>query len=53
MTDPKPPARETEAYLQLLKDLNLILSNKWDDTPSDEIKRRLNAAMADSLRIYI
>ena len=42
-----------EAYLTLIKDLNTILGNNWADTPSEEIKRRINTAIAFSLNIGI
>lgn len=56
--EPLPPflresIRHREAYLTLHKDLSRILGNDWHDIPSDEIKRRINVAMADSLEVWI
>lgn len=46
--------RHREAYLTLLKDLNVVLGQDWNENLSDtEIKRKINAAIADSLRIWI
>jgi hypothetical protein len=47
------PARESEAYLQLLKDLNKILAEDWDEQPQIEVKEKFNRAMHDSLNVYI
>lgn len=52
MTRPEQ-ARETEAYLQLIKDLNLVLSEEWQSQPEVKIREKISKAIADSLRIYI
>jgi len=53
---PRPPhlqTRESEAYLQLIKDLNLVLAQEWQTQPEVAIRRAISEAIADSLRIYI
>jgi hypothetical protein len=47
------PARESEAYLQLIKDLNVVLAQEWQTQPETKIRRGISEAIADSLRIYI
>lgn len=46
-------APESEAFLQLHRDLNRILANSWHEVPSDEIKRRIQHALAESMQIFI
>ena len=57
IADPPRPShlqtREAEAYLQLIKDLNLVLAQEWQTQPEVAIRRGISAAIADSLRIYI
>ncbi len=48
-----PPHHHLEAYLQLLKDRNKVLGEDWDHRTQIETKEKFNAAMADSLRIWI
>ena len=45
--------RESEAYLQLIKDLNVVLAQEWQTQPEVKIRRGISEAIADSLRIYI
>lgn len=45
--------RESEAYLQLIKDLNVVLAQEWQTQPEVKIRRAISEAIADSLRIYI
>ncbi len=45
--------RESEAYLQLIKDLNIVLAQEWQTQPEVAIRRGISEAIADSLRIYI
>ncbi len=45
--------RESEAYLQLIKDLNVVLAQEWQTQPETKISRGSSEAIADSLRIYI
>lgn len=42
-----------EALATLIQDLSTILSNDWNTSPSEEIKRRINAAIARALDIAI
>jgi len=57
IADPPRPShlqtREAEAYLQLIKDLNVVLAQEWQTQPETQIRRAISNAMADSLRIYI
>ena len=43
----------SEALLTLIKDLSFIVSNNWHDTPSEEIKCKITAAVGNALRIAI
>ncbi len=45
--------RESEAYLQLIKDLNVVLAQEWQTQPEVKIRRGISEAIADSLRVYI
>ena len=57
-SDPLPPflseqVRHREAYLQLIKDLNVTLAQEWSSQPEVKIREKISAAIADSLRIWI
>lgn len=55
MATPRTDAecRCREALATLIKDMNEILAEKWDDQPREVIQRKMNAAIARSLMIAI
>ena len=46
-------AQRLEGLLVLIKDVSAILGDRWDNIPQEEIKRRINHAIAHSLNIAI
>ena len=42
-----------EAYLILIKDLNIVLGEDWANRALPEIKSKISSAIANSLRIWI